>query len=133
MGGSSSGGFGADPTRSMGSSSGVYSGVSVDTPAEPPKPTFSAAPRKPMTSKAMKLGGKSKDVDSFVDQLKSEGEHVTSDISRSSVTGKKTAKVSAVQQVKAERYVFDRELANAVLQVALMEKKQRVSKTHKSL
>ena len=86
-----------------------------------------------MTSKAMKLGGKSKDVDSFVDQLKSEGEHVTSDISRSSVTGKKTTKVSAVQQVKAERYVFDRELANAVLQVALMEKKQRVSKTHKSL
>merc|ERR1711936_1114837 len=70
-GGASSGGFGSDnPARSMGSSSGVYTGVSVDTPAEPPKPTFSAAPRKPMTSKAMKLGGKSKDVDSFVDQLK---------------------------------------------------------------
>ena len=63
-----------------------------------------------MTSKAMKLGGKSKDVDSFVDQLKSEGEHVTSDISRSSVTGKKTTKVSAVQQVKAERYVFNRRI-----------------------
>ena len=40
-----SGGFGSDnPARSMGSSSGVYTGVSVDTPAEPPKPTFSAAP-----------------------------------------------------------------------------------------
>ena len=44
-GGASSGGFGSDnPARSMGSSSGVYTGVSVDTPAEPPKPTFSAAP-----------------------------------------------------------------------------------------
>jgi len=95
-------GFGSDNSARSSSSGGVYSGVSVDTPAEPPKPTFSAAPRKPMTSKAMKLGGKSKDVDSFVDQLKSEGEHVTSDISRSSVTGKKTTKVSAVQQVKAE-------------------------------
>lgn len=76
MGGS--GGFNMDPMRAMGSSN-AYSGVSVDTPAEPPKPTFSSAPRKPMTSKAMKLGGKSKDVDSFVDQLKSEGEHVTSE------------------------------------------------------
>merc|ERR1711981_826839 len=95
-----SGGYGSsDSNRNSG---GGCSGVSVDTPAEPPKPTFSSAPRKPLTSKAMKLGGKSKDVDSFVDQLKSEGEHVTSDISRSSVTGKKTAKVSAVQQVKAE-------------------------------
>lgn len=35
--------------------------------------------RKPTSSKAMKLGGKSKDVDSFVDQLKSEGEKVMSD------------------------------------------------------
>ena len=35
--------------------------------------------RKPLAnSKAMKLGGKSKDVDSFVDQLKSEGENVVS-------------------------------------------------------
>merc|ERR1712117_215640 len=103
-GGASSGGFGSDnPARSMGSSSGVYTGVSVDTPAEPPKPTFSAAPRKPMTSKAVKLGGKSKDVDSFVDQLKSEGEHVSSDVTRSSVSSKKTPKAVAGQpQVKAE-------------------------------
>jgi len=99
-----SGGFGSDnPARSMGSSSGVYTGVSVDTPAEPPKPTFSAAPRKPMTSKAMKLGGKSKDVDSFVDQLKSEGQHVSSETTMSSVTGKKTAIAPAGQpQIKTE-------------------------------
>ncbi len=38
------GGFSADPSRSMGSGSGVYSGVSVDTPAEPPKPTYNTAP-----------------------------------------------------------------------------------------
>ena len=40
-------------------------------PAEPPKPTYSAAPaqRKAGSSKAMKLGGKNKDVDSFVDQV----------------------------------------------------------------
>ncbi len=45
-----------------------------------------------MTSKAMKLGGKSKDVDSFVDQLKSEGEHVSSEVastSRSTLGGSK--------------------------------------------
>jgi len=106
MGGSSSGGFGADPTRAMGSGGGVYTGVSVDTPAEPPKPTFSAAPRKPMTSKAMKLGGKSKDVDSFVDQLKSEGETVATDTSSSRtslMSGKQATKSVANQShVRAE-------------------------------
>merc|ERR1712012_935319 len=78
----------------------------MGTPAEPPKPTFSAAPRKPMTSKAMKLGGKSKDVDSFVDQLKSEGETVASEANaaRSSlVTGKQATKMVANQpQIKTE-------------------------------
>lgn len=87
----------------MGSSSGVYSGVSVDTPAEPPKPTYSVAPRKPTTSKAMKLGGISKDVDSFVDQLKSEGEHVSSGEAPRSSLAKQTAKAVANQpQIKTE-------------------------------
>merc|ERR1712020_290066 len=103
MGGSSSGGFGADPTRAMGSGTGVYTGVSVDTPAEPPKPTFSAAPRKPMTSKAMKLGGKSKDVDSFVDQLKSEGEHVTSDVTAMKSSKQVSKTVASQPQIKTER------------------------------
>lgn len=59
-----------------------------------------------MTSKAMKLGSKSKDVDSFVDQLKSEGQHVSSETAMSSVTGKKTAIAAAgLPQIKAERYV----------------------------
>lgn len=38
---------------------------------------------------AMKLGGKSRDVDSFVDQLKEEGETVASKISTSASTGVK--------------------------------------------
>lgn len=39
---------------------------------------FKLVLRKPApTRNALKLGGKSKDVDSFVDQLKSEGEKVT--------------------------------------------------------
>ena len=64
-----------------------------------------------MTSKAMKLGGKSKDVDSFVDQLKSEGQHVSSETTMSSVTGKKTAIAPAGQpQIKTERYVARTEL-----------------------
>lgn len=64
-----------------------------------------------MTSKAMKLGGKSKDVDSFVDQLKSEGQHVSSETTMSSVTGKKTAIPAAGQpQIKTERYVARTEL-----------------------
>ena len=55
-----------------------------------------------MTSKAMKLGGKSKDVDSFVDQLKSEGEHVSSEVTRP--TSKQAAQVAASQpQIKTER------------------------------
>ena len=67
--------------------------------------------RKPMTSKAMKLVGKSKDVDSFVDQLKSEGQHVSSETTMSSVTGKKTAIAPAGQpQIKTERYVARTEL-----------------------
>ena len=66
--------------------------------------TFFFFSRKPMTSKAMKLGGKSKDVDSFVDQLKSEGEHVTSEVTRPSFGGKQAAQVAASQpQIKTER------------------------------
>ncbi len=73
----------------MGSGGGGYGGQggyvpgptseTLSTPAEPPKPTYSApASRKPQgSSRAMKLGGKAKDVDSFVDQLVSEGEKVT--------------------------------------------------------
>ena len=48
----------------------------VSMPAEPPRPAYNAPARK--ENKAMKLGGKSRDVESFVDQLVSEGERVVS-------------------------------------------------------
>jgi len=48
---------------------------SESTPAEPPRPAYSAPARK-TNSKAMKLGSNAKDVDSFVEQLVSEGEKV---------------------------------------------------------
>jgi len=57
---------------------GGYSGPTMgnlSTPDEPPKPKF---PTRSTASKAMKLGSKNKNVDSFVDQLKSEGEKVSS-------------------------------------------------------
>lgn len=44
---------------------------------EPPKPTYKTPSRPAGSGKAMKLGSKAKDVDMFVDQLKSEGENVT--------------------------------------------------------
>merc|ERR1712165_703706 len=95
-----SGGYGSsDSNRNSG---GGYSGVSVDTPAEPPKPTFSSAPRKPLTSKAMKLGGKSKDVDSFVDQLKSEGETVASDVTAMKSSKQVSKTVASQPQIKTE-------------------------------
>eukprot|EP00096_Caligus_rogercresseyi_P002137 TRINITY_DN1402_c0_g1_i1.p1 TRINITY_DN1402_c0_g1~~TRINITY_DN1402_c0_g1_i1.p1 ORF type:complete len:547 (+),score=176.22 TRINITY_DN1402_c0_g1_i1:62-1642(+) len=84
--GSSSGGF--SPSSLLGS------GDTLSTPAEPPKPTFntSSAKKQGMPSKAMKLGGTSKDLDSFVDQLKSEGQKV------SELTAQTKAPSSSVQQ-----------------------------------
>lgn len=74
---------GGKPTSSMGGMGSSYGGqggfnpgpmVGESTPSEPPKPAYNAPVRK--ENKAMKLGGKSRDVDSFVDQLVSEGERV---------------------------------------------------------
>jgi len=79
-----------------------YSGVSsaaVDTPSEPPKPaTYSRPAARP--TKAMKLGGKSNDADSFLDQLAEEGVKVAGP-AQAAVTaaGGKTA---VVEQVKTE-------------------------------
>jgi len=74
---------GGKPMAGMGSMGSSYGGqggynpspmVGESTPAEPPKPAYNAPVRK--ENKAMKLGGKSKDVDSFLDNLVSEGERV---------------------------------------------------------
>lgn len=80
------GGRGGPPMSGYGSGQGGFTpgpsmGDTLSTPAGPPKPTYSAPIKKTMNSKAMKLGGKTKDVDSFVDQLKSEGENVMNELS----------------------------------------------------
>jgi hypothetical protein len=59
-----------------------------------------------VNSKAMKLGGKSKDVDSFVDQLKSEGESVVAEptVNRSiGGGGIPKANVPSLPQIKTEK------------------------------
>ena len=48
----------------------------------------------------MKLGGKTKDVDSFVDQLKSEGENVMAEPSANKPV---QAKAPVVPQIQTER------------------------------
>lgn len=69
--GFSVGGFGSN----TGYSPAPVVGDTASMPADN-KPSFTAI-QKPMgTTKAMKLGSKSRDVESFVDQLKSEGENV---------------------------------------------------------
>jgi len=102
MGGMGSGGGGGGGYGGQGGFMASSSGGSDMLPAEPPKPTYSAAPssmqRKAGSSKAMKLGGKNKDVDSFVDQLMSEGEKVT-ELTKQSAT---TAKAPVVPQVETE-------------------------------
>ncbi|XP_074653755.1 coatomer subunit delta-like [Tubulanus polymorphus] len=81
------GGFGSS---SMSGRVGVDSGIVEVTMPDIPKQSYTSAPSKPSgTSRAMKLGSKSKDVDMFVDQLKSEGQQVTST----------NAKPTAVQKI----------------------------------
>ena len=58
--------------------------------------------RKPISNKAMKLGGKSKDVEGFVDQLLQEGEHVASFETSKKQPGV-TSTVAAQPQIKTER------------------------------
>lgn len=69
--------------------------MAASVPSEPPKPSYQPAVMKPNgPSKALKLGGRLKDAESFVDQLKSEGENVNAYITptsaaQSSVTNSK--------------------------------------------
>merc|ERR550539_1310089 len=67
------------------------------TPAEPPRPAYN--PPAKTSNKAMKLGGKSKDVDSFVDQLAQEGVKVTSGVAPTK-TG--LTKPSAAPEIETE-------------------------------
>ena len=67
------------------------------TPAEPPRPAYN--PPAKTSNKAMKLGGKGKDVDSFVDQLAQEGVKVTNTLAPAK-TG--LAKPAAVPEMDTE-------------------------------
>lgn len=83
-----------------GGGGGMSSFISDSTPTPEPMKSSYTAPSKPSgTSKAMKLGSKNKDVDLFVDQLKSEGENVTQSSVRTS-----TSKVPAAA-IPTEAYV----------------------------
>ncbi|EDW75246.2 uncharacterized protein Dwil_GK20068 [Drosophila willistoni] len=80
--GGRSGGFSSDSFGSSGISSssgggGIGGGGGAPSIELDMKPVASkASAQKPASRNALKLGGKSKDVDSFVDQLKSEGEKI---------------------------------------------------------
>uniref|UniRef100_A0A6Q2WRQ6 Coatomer subunit delta n=1 Tax=Esox lucius TaxID=8010 RepID=A0A6Q2WRQ6_ESOLU len=68
------GGFGSSGMSSMSSGSFITDGI-----IEPEKPKMAPAPVRPSgPSKALKLGAKGKEVDNFVDKLKSEGETIMS-------------------------------------------------------
>ncbi|XP_065343830.1 coatomer subunit delta [Cloeon dipterum] len=68
-----SGGFGVNVSSSAAFST---TPIAVDSMENSSKPSYSM-PKASSSNKAMKLGGKSRDVDMFVDQLKSEGEHIS--------------------------------------------------------
>jgi hypothetical protein len=98
--GSGRSGYSSQSSSNFNSSSSAPIAVSDPTPAEPSRPSYmkSSGP-----SKAMKLGSKSRDVESFVDQLKSEGERVASvQASNNSVIGKATAPASTSQLPNTE-------------------------------
>lgn len=79
------GGFGSN----AGFSPGPIVGDSASIVAEFTKSTFTAIQKPTVSTKAMKLGNKSRDVESFVDQLKSEGEKVVTPIlNKSAITTK---------------------------------------------
>ncbi|KAI1893472.1 hypothetical protein AGOR_G00124080 [Albula goreensis] len=70
-------GFGGFGSTGMGG--GNPNTIITDTLIEPEKPKVAPAPIRPSgPSKALKLGARGKEVDSFVDKLKSEGENILS-------------------------------------------------------
>lgn len=73
MGRGGHGGFSSEGFGVSGGSAGISSAApSIDMDSKP----AAAKTQKPAARNALKLGGKSKDVDTFVDQLKSEGEKI---------------------------------------------------------
>ncbi|KAI8775270.1 coatomer subunit delta [Biomphalaria glabrata] len=89
----SAGGFGSGSYRS--DSSVIENSTSVDTP----KPAYSKPVKQSAgPSKALKLGSKKKDVDTFVGQLQSEGERVTDSSKSLNAPSTKTITPAANQE-----------------------------------
>ncbi|KAJ1189947.1 hypothetical protein NDU88_006688 [Pleurodeles waltl] len=81
------GGFGSSAV-----SSGTAAAMITETIIETEKPKVSQTPARPSgSSKALKLGAKGKEVDNFVDKLKSEGETIMT-----SATGKRSTEAAKV-------------------------------------
>lgn len=77
-------------------SSSTYTRPVLESPVEMPKQPVSTPAKSMNPTKAMKLGGKSRDVEYFVDQLMSEGEKVTSPQSVSKTVSAKIPSAPAV-------------------------------------
>lgn len=83
-------GFGGFGSSTVSGSSAVS--MITDTIIEPEKPKITSAPARPSgPSKALKLGAKGKEVENFVDKLKSEGETITT-----STAGKRSVEAAKV-------------------------------------
>ncbi|GAV00552.1 hypothetical protein RvY_11383 [Ramazzottius varieornatus] len=86
----------------MGSSASSFNTPIVESVRNEEKPTSSYQAPKASTGKAMKLGVKTKDVDHFVDQLKSEGEKVMSSAAASTARTPATVAEAASQAAGRE-------------------------------
>ena len=84
---------------SDGFDSGLSVGNTLSTPEDPPKPKLTSKMQKP--NKAMKLGGKLKEFEGFVDQLMQEEGHVTR-LDRCSMDRPSIAALDDVQHMKTE-------------------------------
>lgn len=97
-GGGASDGFGASASSmSSSSASGSSGGPQISIKQLPQAELTKAAPSR----NALKLGGKTKDVDSFVDQLKSEGEKIANVVSAASAAGAAGASAAGVAAAAA--------------------------------
>ncbi|KAH8414696.1 hypothetical protein KR215_000121, partial [Drosophila sulfurigaster] len=100
-GGFSSDSFGSSGVSSVSSGGGGGGNVGAPSIEMDNKPLASKTAQKPVSRNALKLGGKSKDVDSFVDQLKSEGEKIAS-LAPAAAAGGAGAAASASAAAKAK-------------------------------
>lgn len=103
MGGRSSygsgGGGGGGASDGFGASASSMSSASISVPDIKP---MASVPKAAPTRNALKLGGKTKDVDSFVDQLKSEGEKIANVVPVVAGGAGQTAASAAAARAKSD-------------------------------